>query len=67
MRGRDIGLEARHDHFAGNGDLFLFGSILDSFLGSYASINTYTRLALKDIITGETYNWPARIGDKTLI
>jgi type VI secretion system protein ImpG len=67
MRGRDIGLEARHDHFASPGDLFLFGSILDHFLGCYASINTFTRLTLREVIKGETYLWPARLGDHPLI
>ncbi|MGD8882545.1 MAG: type VI secretion system baseplate subunit TssF [Desulfobacterales bacterium] len=67
MRGRDIGLEARHDHFASPGDLFLFGSILEHFLGGYASINTFTRLTLREVITGETYQWPARLGDHPLI
>jgi type VI secretion system protein ImpG len=67
MRGRNLGLEARHDHFASPGDLFLFGSILDHFLGCYASINTFTRLTLREVITGETYQWPARLGDHPLI
>ena len=67
MRGRDIKLEARHDHFAGLGDLFLFGSVLNSFLGSYASINTFTRLILKEMVTGETFQWPAKLGDHPLI
>ena len=66
-RGRDIELEARHDHFASQGDLLLFGSILEHFLGSYASINAFTRLSLKEVLTGEIYQWPARLGDHPLI
>jgi len=66
-RGRDIELEARHDHFASQGDLFLFGSIIDHFLGSYASINAFTRLSLREVLTGEIYQWPARLGDHPLI
>ena len=67
MRGRNLRLEARHDHFAGPGDLFIFGSVLDHFLGGYATINTFTRLTLREVITGETYQWPARLGDHPLI
>jgi len=67
MRGREIRIDARQDHFAGQGDLFLFGSILDHFLSSYASINTYTQLFLKEVTTGDTYQWPARVGDHPLI
>jgi len=67
MRGREIEIAARHDHFASSGDLFLFGEILDHFFGSYASMNTYTRLNLKELITGDVYQWPARLGDHPLI
>jgi len=67
MRGRDIRIEARQDGFASQGDLFLFGSILDRFLSSYASINTYTQLFVKEVTTGDTYQWSARVGDQLLI
>ncbi len=67
MRGREIQLDVRQDHFAGSGDLYLFGSVLDHFLGSYASINTYTQFSIKELLRGEVYQWPARIGDHPLI
>ena len=67
MRGRNIRLKAREDHFAGSGDLFLFGSIMDHFLANYASINTYTYLSIKESIKGDLYQWPARIGAHPLI
>ena len=67
LRGREIRLEMRQDHFAGLGDLFLFGSILDHFLGLYASLNTYTQLIVKETLKGEEYRWPARIGEHPLI
>ena len=67
MRGRDILLDVRQDHFASQGDLFLFGSVLDHFLSSYASINTYTRLMIKELREGKVYQWPARLGDHPLI
>jgi type VI secretion system protein ImpG len=67
MRGREIELDLRQDHFAGPGDLFLFGSVLDQFFSLYASMNTYTRLSVKEALKGEVYQWPARIGDHPLI
>lgn len=67
MRGRQINLELRQDHFSGPGDLFLFGTVLDFFLGAYASINTFTQLTVKEVLKGEVYQWPARIGDHPLI
>ena len=67
MRGREIQLDMDQDHFAGEGDLYLFGSILDHFLGSYASMNTFIQLIVKEVLRGEVYQWPARIGDQQLI
>ncbi len=67
MRGREIRLEVRQDHFAGPGDLFLFGSILDHFLGLFASLNTFTQLTIKETLKGDVRQWPARIGDHPLI
>ena len=67
MRGQEIKLKMHQDHFASQGDLFLFSSILDYFLGCYSSINTYTRLIIEDVLKGDTYQWPARLGDRPLI
>jgi len=67
MRGREIQMDIRKDHFMGHGDLYLFGSILDFFLGSYASINTFTQLIVKEVLQGDIYKWPTRIGDQPLI
>jgi type VI secretion system protein ImpG len=67
MRGQNIQLKLRQDHFASTGDMFLFGSILDHFLGVFASMNCFTQLKALDIIKGETYIWPPRIGETPLL
>ena len=67
IRGREIQMDIRKDHFIGPGDLFLFGTILDFFLGSYASINTFTQLIFKEVLQGDIYKWGTRIGDQPLI
>jgi type VI secretion system protein ImpG len=67
MRGREIRMDMRQDHFASQGDLFLFGCVLDHFLGSYASMNSYTRLSIKEVLKGELYQWPVRVGDQPLV
>jgi type VI secretion system protein ImpG len=67
MRGRQITVSARQDHFAGYGDLYLFGCVLDAFLGGYASINSFITFAIKESTKGEVYTWPARLGDQPLI
>ncbi|MBU0994969.1 MAG: type VI secretion system baseplate subunit TssF [Proteobacteria bacterium] len=66
-KGREIRINLRSDHFSGPGDLYLFGCMLDYFLGLYASINTFTRIVIKDVIKGDTYQWPERLGDHPLI
>ena len=60
IRGSDIHLKMRQDHFAGPGDLYLFGCVLDHFLARYASINCFTRLIMEDILRGGSRQWPIR-------
>lgn len=67
MRGREIRLEARADAFESEGDLYLFGCVLDHFMGGYASINTFTRFVLKETLKGDKFSWPSRLGDRPLI
>jgi type VI secretion system protein ImpG len=67
LRGQEILLNIRQDQFASQGDMFLFGCVLDQFLGGYASINSYTRLSIQEVMKGDTYQWPARLGDHPLI
>jgi type VI secretion system protein ImpG len=67
IRGQEFLLSLRQDHFAGPGDLFLFGCILDHFLGCYASINHFTRTTVREVTKGDVYRWPARIGNRPLI
>jgi type VI secretion system protein ImpG len=67
IRGLDIRLTVSLSHFAGLGDVYLFGTLLDRFFGMYAPINTFTRLTVNDIDTGETWTWQERMGDQPLI
>ena len=67
MRGQEIRLKIRQDHFASPGDLFLFGCVMDHFLGGYASINTFTRTDHPGNHERRDLRWPARVGDHPLI
>ncbi|EMG38281.1 type VI secretion protein, VC_A0110 family [Desulfocurvibacter africanus PCS] len=67
VRGNELSLTLNPDSFASRGDMYLFGCILDYFLGTYAQINTFTQLTVQDALKGDTYRWPARAGDKPLI
>lgn len=67
IHGQHIKISCMLNNFAGLGDLYLFGSVLDRFLSSYSGINSYTRLELFDIISGTTFSWPMRLGSKPLL
>ncbi|MBW2109150.1 MAG: type VI secretion system baseplate subunit TssF [Deltaproteobacteria bacterium] len=67
MRGQEVVVSLRQDHFACPGDLFLFGSMLDAFMGAYASMNSYTQLFVHEVLKGDRYQWPARVGDHPLM
>jgi len=67
MRGQEIEVAVRQDHFPCPGDLYLFGCVLNHFLGGYSSINTYTRLTIRETTKGGIYRWPARVGTHPLI
>ncbi|NPV05330.1 MAG: type VI secretion system baseplate subunit TssF [Syntrophaceae bacterium] len=67
VRGREVTFRLRRDHYVSTGDLFLFGSVLDVFLGGYASVNSFTSLGIRETMKGETYRWPARLGNHPLI
>ena len=66
LRGREIRMKLRQDHFAGPGDMYLFGCVLDQFLGRYASLNCYTRLMFHESLKGGTCQWPLRLGTQPL-
>ena len=67
MRGRQVKMKLSSDHFASDGDLFLFGSVLDHFFSSYASLNSFTSFEIEEALKGDVYKWPAKIGDRPLI
>lgn len=67
MRGQEIKIKIKSDHFASDGDLYLFGSVLDNFFSSYASLNSFTSFMVDEVLKGDIYKWPAKIGDRPLI
>jgi type VI secretion system protein ImpG len=67
LRGQKVIIRANLDHFAGWGDLYLFGSVIDRFLCSVSSINTFIELELYEELSGESLKWPPRSGNRLLI
>ena len=67
LRGQWVKIKCRADHFAGIGDMYLFGCVLERFISDYAGINSYTRVELVDALSGVIFKWPPRLGQQTLL
>ncbi|AOI72708.1 type VI secretion protein ImpG [Burkholderia ubonensis] len=63
MRGVEIAVTIDSSHFAGDGDLELFGAMLNRFLGLYATVNLYTKLVIVSQPTGRRLEWPDTKGE----
>ena len=58
LRGVEIEVTLNSDKFAGDGDLALFGEMLNRFLALYATVNVYTKLVVVSMPTGRRETWP---------
>lgn len=67
MRGQEIEITIDREHFSSQGDLFVFGAVLDRLFASYSSLNVYSALNVKDKNSGEYNEWPATLGERSLI
>jgi type VI secretion system protein ImpG len=62
LRGTAIGLDVLEDHYAGDGDLYLFTTVLNEFLSLHGTLNAFTQLTVRGVQSGEETTWPCRIG-----
>lgn len=67
IKGHQVVMEVRQDYFASLGDLYLFCSVILRFLSSYAALNTFVALEVKEKITGEQLRWEPILGNKKLL
>ena len=66
-RGTKVFMEFEEQQFAGSG-LYLFGSILDRFLGGYASLNSFSQLNIRSTLRKEAMGrWIPRSGNRALL
>jgi type VI secretion system protein ImpG len=66
-RGYEVALKLIGDHFSGPGDLFMFGSVLDRFLGGYVTQHCFVHLTVEETQKGYRFDWPMRLGDRYVI
>ncbi len=67
VRGTKLMIGLIEDHFASEGDLLLFGTVMNEFLSLYASLNSFSQLVIKGVQKGEMYQWPPKIGTQILL
>ncbi len=67
VRGVRAELELDENGFSGEGEMYLFASILDEMFSSYVSLNSFTQLRVRGTNTNVVYEWPPKSGNRTLI
>jgi type VI secretion system protein ImpG len=68
-RGVEIDVQLDEQKFSGSG-AYLFGCVLDRFLGLYCSLNSFTKLVCgtkQREGQGEPWRWPPRTGEKIVL
>ena len=63
QRGVEIEVTLDSNRFAGDGDIELFGGMLNRFLGLYATLNLFTKLVIVSQPTGRRIEWPDTKGE----
>ena len=64
VRGVGVNVELNEDGFAGEGDVYLFGTLLHEFFSLYASLNSFSQLTVRGTKFGEVYKWPPKAGGR---
>ena len=63
VRAHELTLTVSEGQMGGEGEMYLFGTILDRFLKSYASINSLHRFAITGVDANTTYRWSPKWGE----
>lgn len=64
VRGTSIHVELDEDHFAGEGDGYLFATILDRFMALYSTLNAFTQLTVRFTRSGQVCDFKPRWGEQ---
>ena len=67
VRGAEIVIELRDDHFTDEGDLCLFGTVLSRVFSAYATMNSFVHLTLVAVPSGRRYEWQPPAGEAPLL
>jgi type VI secretion system protein ImpG len=67
VRLRRLSLTLAESRLGGEAEMFLFGAVMDAFLGVYAGINSLHRFEVRGAETNARYTWPPRRGAGSLL
>lgn len=67
VRGVQLEVQVDEQGFAGDGDIFVFGAILDRLFSHYVSLNSFSKTAISGTNSKVRYAWPARSGSQILL
>jgi type VI secretion system protein ImpG len=67
VRGLAINMDIDEESFAGEGDMYLFASVLNRFFSLYVTMNSYSQLTVKGTRYGEEFSWPPLMGAQSLL
>ncbi|MDI1433600.1 MULTISPECIES: type VI secretion system baseplate subunit TssF [Polyangium] len=67
VRGVATEVELDEGGFAGEGEMYLFASILNEMLAAYVSLNSFTQLSVTGTNTRVVYRWEPKSGSLNLI
>jgi type VI secretion system protein ImpG len=63
VRAHEVVLSVSEGQMGGEGEMYLFGSVLDSFLKSYTSINSLHRFSMQGVDANTLQRWSAKWGE----
>ncbi len=67
VRGLRVDLSVEESKQGGPGEAFLFGSVLSHYLQNFSSLNSCSQLTIKCLDSGMSFEWPVRIGQKSIL
>jgi type VI secretion system protein ImpG len=67
VRGVGTTIEIEEANFAGEGDVYLFGAVLDELLSAHASVNSFSELTIKLQPSQAEYAWRAKNGRQPIL
>lgn len=63
VRGFELALSVSETMMGGEGEMYLFGTILDRFLKSYSGINSLHRFSMTGVDSNVAFRWAAKWGE----